>query len=308
MWMRPGLDQRARRWVTLVGVADSSSSTPIRTHTYAAMASGNATVEEMQEFVLQYAIHGSWPKASVMQAAVIEMGERVTKGFRTSDGTAIQGAPMPTASDMKGKAALVTGAASGLGRATALALGRAGADLCIVDLNAAGLEETANAVARARGTGSGPRDRSVRAPTTARAPSRPRSLPLAGSMRSAMSPASSCMCNAHEMRAADWEKTLAVNLSAPFYLMQAAIPHLLKRTGRCGQRHILCRLLRARPMRRRIVRAKAGLNTPDQGARDGIRAQAHSLQRRRAGRHGHQHRQRPSRCPEGVDYALIKRY
>lgn len=81
MWMRPGLDQRARRWVTLVGVAHSSSSTPIRTHTYAAMASGNATVEEMQEFVLQYAIHGSWPKASVMQAVVIEMAQRVTKGL-----------------------------------------------------------------------------------------------------------------------------------------------------------------------------------------------------------------------------------
>jgi 4-carboxymuconolactone decarboxylase len=81
MWMRPGLDQRSRRWVTLVGVADSSSTTPIRTHTYAAMASGNATVQEMQEFVLQYAVHGSWPKASVMQAVVLEMGERVTKGL-----------------------------------------------------------------------------------------------------------------------------------------------------------------------------------------------------------------------------------
>jgi 4-carboxymuconolactone decarboxylase len=81
MWMRPGLDQRSRRWITLVGVADSSASTPIRTHTYAAMASGNATLAEMQEFVLQYAIHGSWPKASVLQGAVIEMGERVTKGL-----------------------------------------------------------------------------------------------------------------------------------------------------------------------------------------------------------------------------------
>ncbi len=81
MWMRPGLDQRARRWLTLVGVADSSSSTPIRTHTYAAMASGNATVAEMHEFVLQYAIHGGWPKASVMQGVVIEMGDRVTKGL-----------------------------------------------------------------------------------------------------------------------------------------------------------------------------------------------------------------------------------
>ena len=85
MWMRPGLDQRSRRWITLVAIANSSSSVPIRTHTYAAMASGNASVQEMQEFVLQYAIHGSWPKASVMQAAVIEMGERVKNGLPYAD-------------------------------------------------------------------------------------------------------------------------------------------------------------------------------------------------------------------------------
>jgi NAD(P)-dependent dehydrogenase (short-subunit alcohol dehydrogenase family) len=33
------------------------------------------------------------------------------------------------------------------------------------------------------------------------------------------------------MSPADYEKTIAVNLSAPFYLMQAAIPHLLKTHG-----------------------------------------------------------------------------
>jgi NAD(P)-dependent dehydrogenase (short-subunit alcohol dehydrogenase family) len=53
---------------------------------------------------------------------------------------------MPTASDMKGKAARVTGAASGLGRASALKLAAAGADVCLVDVNPAGLEETAAAV------------------------------------------------------------------------------------------------------------------------------------------------------------------
>lgn len=79
MWMRPGLDQRSRRWITMVGVAESSSSTPIRSHTYAAMASGNASQDEMHEFVLQYAIHGGWPKASVIQAAVFEMGKRVAE-------------------------------------------------------------------------------------------------------------------------------------------------------------------------------------------------------------------------------------
>jgi len=81
MWMRPGLDQRSRRWITMVGVSESSSDMPIRSHTYAAMASGNATIEEMHEYVLQYAIHGGWPKASVMQGAVFEMGKRVAAGL-----------------------------------------------------------------------------------------------------------------------------------------------------------------------------------------------------------------------------------
>src|SRR3546814_20859257 len=50
---------------------------------------------------------------------------------------------MSIAIEMKGKAALVTGAASGLGRATAIKLAHAGADVCIVDLNVEGLDETA---------------------------------------------------------------------------------------------------------------------------------------------------------------------
>jgi len=49
-----------------------------------------------------------------------------------------------------GKLALVTGAGSGIGRETALAFARAGADLVLCDVNPAGLEETATA-ARAAG-------------------------------------------------------------------------------------------------------------------------------------------------------------
>jgi NAD(P)-dependent dehydrogenase (short-subunit alcohol dehydrogenase family) len=45
-----------------------------------------------------------------------------------------------------GKTALVTGAASGIGRETALAFARAGADLVVCDLNERGLEETATAL------------------------------------------------------------------------------------------------------------------------------------------------------------------
>ena len=52
--------------------------------------------------------------------------------------------------NLRGRLALVTGAASGIGRATALALARRGADLALCDRNEAGLAETA---AAARGLG-----------------------------------------------------------------------------------------------------------------------------------------------------------
>jgi len=52
--------------------------------------------------------------------------------------------------DLAGRTALVTGAASGIGRATALELARRGADLALCDLDVVGLERTA-ALARALG-------------------------------------------------------------------------------------------------------------------------------------------------------------
>ena len=81
MWNRPGLDQRSRRWLTLVGVGFSGTSTPIRSHVWSALASGNATRAEMNEFVLQYAIHAGWPRGSVMQAAVLEQAARVDQNL-----------------------------------------------------------------------------------------------------------------------------------------------------------------------------------------------------------------------------------
>lgn len=48
--------------------------------------------------------------------------------------------------DLTGRVALVTGAAQGLGRAMALALAEAGADLLLVDRNLAGAETTAQAI------------------------------------------------------------------------------------------------------------------------------------------------------------------
>jgi NAD(P)-dependent dehydrogenase (short-subunit alcohol dehydrogenase family) len=56
-----------------------------------------------------------------------------------------------TAGEFSGKSAMVTGAASGIGRATALALARAGAKVLVGDLDQAGVEATAKAIGEAGG-------------------------------------------------------------------------------------------------------------------------------------------------------------
>lgn len=57
-------------------------------------------------------------------------------------------APVP---NLGGKRCLITGAASGIGRATALAAAARGADLYLTDIDAAGLEETAQMIGAAGG-------------------------------------------------------------------------------------------------------------------------------------------------------------
>lgn len=52
---------------------------------------------------------------------------------------------------LESKSALVTGAGSGIGRASALALAREGAAVCVSDINAAGAEETARLISAAGG-------------------------------------------------------------------------------------------------------------------------------------------------------------
>lgn len=137
---------------------------------------------------------------------------------------------MPSPSDMKGKAALITGAAAGLGCATALRLARVGADLCLVDINADGLNATA-AEASALG---------VRAVVVAA------DIASIDNCRNAVATAVQAFgrldalcnvaavfipCHADAMSVEQWDKTIAVNLSAPFHLIQAALPHLLTTQG-----------------------------------------------------------------------------
>ena len=77
MWSRPGLDMRSRRWITLACVAAADTLVPIQTHIYAALKSGDITYEEMQEFVLHFAVYSGWPKASYVEQAAREAWARV---------------------------------------------------------------------------------------------------------------------------------------------------------------------------------------------------------------------------------------
>jgi NAD(P)-dependent dehydrogenase (short-subunit alcohol dehydrogenase family) len=55
---------------------------------------------------------------------------------------------IPALFDLTGRVALVSGAASGMGRAMALVFAEAGADLVLADLNAEGMKRTAEAITR----------------------------------------------------------------------------------------------------------------------------------------------------------------
>lgn len=133
-------------------------------------------------------------------------------------------------SDMTGKVSLVTAAAEYLGQATALRLARAGADVCIVDTALDRLNDTAEAV-RALGVRALPiaADLAERAScfeAVEKAAQTFGRLDALCNVANVFSPSPSL-----ETAQQDWERTIAINLSAPFYLTQAALPHLLKSEG-----------------------------------------------------------------------------
>lgn len=133
--------------------------------------------------------------------------------------------------NFSGKVVLITGAGGGLGRETAFAFGRAGATLSLADVNAQSLAET---VAQLRNMGCAEpgfavvdldtRDacHTLVSDTVQRCGGLDVLCNVAGILNV------SHMANVTE---AQWQKIIGVNLSAPFWLCQAAIPHLLERKG-----------------------------------------------------------------------------
>ncbi|HEX7875274.1 MAG TPA: carboxymuconolactone decarboxylase family protein [Sphingobium sp.] len=63
VWNRPGLDRRSRRWITLSAVTAAGSQTAMRAYANAALVSGDISMAELREFILQFAVFQGFPKA-----------------------------------------------------------------------------------------------------------------------------------------------------------------------------------------------------------------------------------------------------
>jgi len=77
LWSRPGLDRRDRRWVTMACCAAADVPGASSAHVYAALESGDITIDEMLEFSLHFAVYCGWPRATNLEAVIMEQWRRI---------------------------------------------------------------------------------------------------------------------------------------------------------------------------------------------------------------------------------------
>jgi NAD(P)-dependent dehydrogenase (short-subunit alcohol dehydrogenase family) len=134
---------------------------------------------------------------------------------------------------LSGRKCLITGAASGIGRATAAAAGRRGAELFLTDIDAAGLEKVAEELSAAGGgvRHAGPADLTDREAVAAMA----REVhDTHGSLDVVMNVAGvSTWGPVEELEHRHWRRMIEVNLMGPIHVIECFVPPMIA-AGRGG--------------------------------------------------------------------------
>jgi NAD(P)-dependent dehydrogenase (short-subunit alcohol dehydrogenase family) len=135
---------------------------------------------------------------------------------------------MPVQYDFSGQVALVTGAAAGIGRASALAFARAGARVALADVDAPGGEETARLIQAAGGEALFVRTDVSQAQEVAALIDRV--VHAYGRLDVALNNAGVGPGRAptHEVEEADFDRTIAVDLKGVWLCMKHEIPVMLE--------------------------------------------------------------------------------
>jgi NAD(P)-dependent dehydrogenase (short-subunit alcohol dehydrogenase family) len=132
--------------------------------------------------------------------------------------------------ELAGKVAIVTGATSGIGRATALRLAEAGANVAVVGRNAQALKEVTGEIQE-----KGVEALSIRADVTVQPIARrivAQTVERLGKIDVLVNAAGHLANGTIENTPmAVWDAMMNVNLRAVFNLMQQAVPHLAKQRG-----------------------------------------------------------------------------
>jgi meso-butanediol dehydrogenase/(S,S)-butanediol dehydrogenase/diacetyl reductase len=130
----------------------------------------------------------------------------------------------------KDKVVLVTGAASGIGKATAFRLGEEGATLMICDFNETGLKEVSSQL-KEKGVENSLFVFDVSELEGCRT-AVAKTVEIYGRL-DVLCNIAGCVIMKHfaDISDADWQKIIGVNLSSVFYMSQAAMPHLIETKG-----------------------------------------------------------------------------
>ncbi|MDJ1133085.1 SDR family NAD(P)-dependent oxidoreductase [Streptomyces iconiensis] len=132
-----------------------------------------------------------------------------------------------TSTGMAGRGVVVTGAASGIGRATALMFAREHARVLVADLDTAGARKVADEIESGGGTalavGGDLSEQHVVDTVVERAVETFGALDVLVNNAGVMDRMSAL----GETEDAEWERVIRVNLTAPFQLTRAALPHML---------------------------------------------------------------------------------